>query len=311
MTLTLALILAGGLTVELKPDALAHSTEVVLSEVATVTGDDEQLVARAAALGVGYTPAPGFSRRLDRWTLRRELTQAFPGVELVFAGPESCRIAPDTRTVRSDELISAARIELGAAFGMSDVTYEAQPGVCDLEVPSGREGQVLRARLDGRAPQSGLVSVPVEILVDGEPYRTVYTSWKVEAWREAPVLVRDVGPGEQLTRALFERRRVRVGIGPGEAYLTEAAADGALAVRGLRAGATVSNTDVRRALMVRRGDTVQLQVRKGNITATSTGIAADDGYLGDKVRVVTTGQREVRAVILGRELVSIDLSTAR
>lgn len=310
MMITLALVLTSSLQVELKPEALARSTELVLSEVAEVQGEDSDLVRRAQALTVGYTPAPGFSRRLDRWALQRELTQAFPGVELSFVGAEACRVAPHTQTIRSTAIVQAAQKELQSAFGQSDVTYEPQPGIGDLVVPSGHVGAELRASFLPNRVTSGTVSVPVEVLVDGAPYRTVYTSWKVEAWREAPVLVRDVGIGEELTRALFKRQRIRVGV-TDQAFLTEGAAEGSTAVRALRAGTLVSSRDVRRALLVRRGDTVQLQVRKGSITATSTAVAADDGFLGDKIRVVTPSQREMRAVILGRELVSIELQSAR
>ena len=100
--------------VELKPPQRPRS------DVATITSDDADLVGRAQALSVGYTPAPGFSRRLDRWAVQRELVQAFPGVELSFAGSEACRVVPETRTVRSTDLVEAARAELAAGAGTAE-----------------------------------------------------------------------------------------------------------------------------------------------------------------------------------------------
>ena len=52
-----------------------------------------------------------------------------------------------------------------------------------------------------------------------------------------------------------------------------------------RAGAIVTDRDVQRAQLVKRGDVVQILVKKGAITARSTAIAAQDGFLGDRVRV--------------------------
>jgi len=308
MMLILTLVIAGGLHVELKPEAHVRGTELRLDEIALVESDDAALAERARAIGVGYTPAPGFSRRLDRWNLERELKKALPGVELLLDGADACRIAPMTETIPAAEILAAARAEVVSAFAASDVTYEVQTDARDLEIPAGREGHSLRTLLERGTPQSGLVSVPVEVRIDGELYRTVWTSWKVEAWREVPVLVRDVSVGESLSPALFRRDRVRVGLTNAGAHLTERAADGAVAVRNLRAGATVASRDVRRPRMVRRGDTIQLQVRKGNITATSMAVASDDGFLGDKIRVVTRSQNELRAVIVGRDLVSINLT---
>jgi flagella basal body P-ring formation protein FlgA len=307
----MTLILAGGLSVELKPEAKVRGTELQLGEIALVKSEDAELAERARLLSVGYAPAPGFSRRLDQWSLRRELQQVFQGVELEFGGAEACRIVPETQTVTSADLVAAARAELVSAFAASDVTYELQAEANDLEIPVGRSARTLNAQIDQNIPASGILAVPVEVRIDGELYRTVYTNWRVETWREVPVLVRDVSVGESLNTSLFRRDRVRIGVVNAGAHLTERAADGAVAVRNLRAGAVVASRDVRRPRMVRRGDTVQLEVRKGNIRATSSAVATDDGFLGDKIRVVTRNQNELRAVIVGRELVSIDLTGSR
>jgi flagella basal body P-ring formation protein FlgA len=69
---------------------------------------------------------------------------------------------------------------------------------------------------------------------------------------------------------------------------------------------------VRRAQLVRRGDLVQLQVKKGAVVARSTAIAAEDGMFGERIRVTTaSSKRELTAVVVGRESVEVVLERNR
>jgi flagella basal body P-ring formation protein FlgA len=59
---------------------------------------------------------------------------------------------------------------------------------------------------------------------------------------------------------------------------------------------------------VRNGETVQLQVRKGSITARGGAIARADGSAGDRIRLWTADRsRELSGTVIGRGLVEIDL----
>ena len=153
--------------------------------------------------------------------------------------------------------------------------------------------------------------MPVQVWIDGALYQTIWTSFQVDVYEALPVLVRDLRRGEWLAPNAVEMRRVRTTNALAGAPLASEAIAGALALRDMPAGTVLTDRDVQRARLVRQGDTVQLQVKKGAITARSTAIAKQDGAIGDRIRVTTNDRNlEITAVIVGRELVEVDLSRA-
>jgi flagella basal body P-ring formation protein FlgA len=289
--LTLLTLAAGSLRVELAPTAAVRGTELDVAAVARVTGDDQAAVAAAREALLGYAPAPGYSRTVERWQLVQELERALPGTRVEVVGAEFCRVSPQVELLTAERMLEAA--------------------LHPLAVPAGEVGVELRARTPDVEPRDGAVSVPVEVLVDGELYRTVWTSWNVGVWTQVPVLARDVRRGEELSLASFQVERRRVDLATQRGHLSETAASGALAARDLRAGSVVLERDVTRPRLVVRGRTVQLRVKKGAVVATASAIARQDGFLGDEIAVVTESKKEIRAVILGPDLVGIELAATR
>ena len=77
MMLTLQLlILAGGVSVELPSEAEATGTMITLGEIAEVTSADPAALAAVNGVELGYMPAPGYSRTLQRWKIERAVTLA-------------------------------------------------------------------------------------------------------------------------------------------------------------------------------------------------------------------------------------------
>jgi flagella basal body P-ring formation protein FlgA len=109
---------------------------------------------------------------------------------------------------------------------------------------------------------------------------------------------------------MFETRRMRVALQESGAWLTTDKLIGASASRDLAAGSTVVEADVKRAMLVRQGDTIELSVKKGPITARAAASALQSGSIGDRVRVATgAGGRAITAVVTGRGRVEVDLTS--
>jgi flagella basal body P-ring formation protein FlgA len=309
--LTLLTLAAGSLRVELAPAASVRGTELELAAVARVTGDDQAAVAAAGAALLGYAPAPGYARTVERWQIVQELARALPGTQIDVVGAAACRVTPEVELLTAERVLATAREALVRDLAAYDTSLEPAAGLHPLEVPAGDVGVELRARTPDVEPNSGAVSVPVEVLVDGELYRTLWTSWEVGVWTQVPVLAHDVRRGEELSFASFRVERRRVDLATQRGHLSEAAASGAVATRDLREGSVVIERDVTRPKLVTRGRTVQLRVRKGAIVATVIAVARQDGFLGDEIAVVTDSKKEIRAVILGPDLVGIELAATR
>jgi flagella basal body P-ring formation protein FlgA len=306
--MALATLLLSGLVVVLPPQVHVRGTELVLGAVAEVRGDDAALVERAKALELGWTPAPGYTRVLQNWQIEQKLATALAGTNVRFEGSAACRIAPETAHVAGSALAAKAQDELRSIFGTREIALVAQGQASDLEVPLGEKPAELRCAIERREQHAGSWSVPVQVWIDGTLYQTCWIGFAVELYDLVPVLAREVRRGEVLDGSALELRRTRISSDLGGEPLSCAALSGAVALHDLGAGSVLTARDVQRAMLVRNGDTVQLQVRKGAITARGSAIARADGTAGERIRVWTADKtRELTGTVIGRGLVEIDL----
>jgi flagella basal body P-ring formation protein FlgA len=306
--MALASLLLSGLVVVLPSEARVRGTELTLGALAQVRGDDAALVERAKALELGWTPAPGYARVLQDWQIEQKLAAALAGTSIRFEGSHACRIAPETARIAGSALAAKAQDELRSVFGTREVALVPQGQASDLEVPLGNKPSELRCAIERREQRAGSWSVPVQVWVDGTLYQTCWVGFAVELYDLVPVLAREVRRGDVLDASALELRRMRISSDLGGEPLSALALGGAVALHDLGAGSVLTDRDVQRAKLVRGGDTVQLQVRKGSITARGSAIAKGDGTAGERIRVWNSDKtRELTGTVIGRGLVEIDL----
>ena len=148
MMLTLQLlILAGGVSVELPTEAEATGTMITLGEIAEVTSADPAALAAVNGVELGYMPAPGYSRTLQRWKIERAVTLAAPDVEVTWAGEKACRVYPAVEMIRATDLYETARVAVAGLFEGEEVTIKASGTINDVSVPRGAVKAELRADL--------------------------------------------------------------------------------------------------------------------------------------------------------------------
>ncbi|MEM8710368.1 MAG: flagellar basal body P-ring formation chaperone FlgA [Planctomycetota bacterium] len=305
MLLATLLLSFGGVSVELPASATSAGLDISVAEVAKVTGDDEALVERVRAASLGYAPAPGYHRTLRADLIQASLRQALPGVEIDVSGAPRCRVTPEVHVVKGLDLQGAAAAAIRRSLAGLDA--DAKPGaVADVQVPRGQsEPRIVVAPLTGSV-FPGARSVPVQIWLDGQLYRTVVVTFQVSIWQRRAVLKRAVSAGEPLHAGLFKIERSAVETAAGMQALPLDALGGAVALKALPAGASISERDVHREVVVRRGDRVTVRVVKGGVAVSDMGIAQDAGRVGERIEVVlsSTG-RELTAAVRGPRSVEI------
>jgi flagella basal body P-ring formation protein FlgA len=307
--LALTALLVGGLTVTLPDAVTVKGSEIELAEVAQLSGDPA-LVTRARELSLGWAPAPGYQRTLHAAQVARRIRTALAGIDLTVAGSVTCKVEPEVQLVTSAQIEAAARGLLGERAGGRDLELLLLEQIEPVTIPVPEHGLEVVARLDRALLSSGPVQVPVELRVDGLPWRTVWTRWEAGLWADRLVLARDVQRGEVLTVHDLRRERVRLGAAQEAAAgkLEAVALDGAVALRDLTTGSVVSAGDVRRPVAVARGTEVTVELVKGPITASSLGTALESAAVGERIQVsLAGGTRTVQAQVIRRGLVRLVL----
>lgn len=309
LSLLLAKSLLAGVTVTLPVEAKVKGTEIELGELCSVAGLDAELVERVRALELGYAPAPGFSRLLTAERIRAELSKAIPGIEVRVSGERACRVWPQIEEIAPAVLEESARLELARAYQGKEATFTLAEPIASVKVPMGETNGRIVPRVSTGPVRSGIIGVPLDVLVDGVRYRTLWTSWRVDVWETRPVLTRPVRAGEELNPGLFGRARVQVGLLPSSAdALDPTQVLGAIATRDLVAGEGVTAHDVHRPAAITLGSTLFLRVKKGSIEARVSALALETGSVGQRIRVKTVeAGQELVATVVGRDLCEISL----
>lgn len=300
-----ALLLLAGVRVTLPVEARVTGAEILLGDIAAVSGDSPAEVARVRAVSLGYAPAPGHSRLLNALRIAGEIGEREPGVALVFDGVSACRVWPQVEALPGARIEEAARAALQRAFAGRDVTLAVAQPAADLTLPKGLNPAELRAELAESPARPGRVGVTVQVSVDGAAWRNVITAWDVEEWQVRPVLLREAAAGETIQAAMLEHRRVSVARG---AALHAGHLIGARLARPIEAGCALYDDDVVRELLVSTGASLLLEVRRGAVTARIPAVAEQDGALGDEIRVRPThGTHTLRAKVIARDTARVDM----
>jgi flagella basal body P-ring formation protein FlgA len=277
----------GQAEVRLKDAAVVHARHFTLADVAEVRADDPALGAALGAVRLGKSPRVGHAERLTAAEVQR-LVRAQLGARFGAAGE---RIA--WQGARATRLEIAAAAYDGAAIVAAAVAHatrslegaeiraaEAAPA---LLLPAGEV--TLRARDAGpaRRPYSRMV-VRVDVLLDGEFYRSVVVPLLVAQPAHALVARRALGAGQLVVAEDFETRPLDLAALRGEAALIEEAVGRPLA-RPLAAGEALLRGAVREPLAVNRGDVVTLRLKSGAVELESRALALSSGGVGQTVQV--------------------------
>jgi hypothetical protein len=195
LLLLLARTVLAGVTVSVPSEGWVRGTEIELGELCTVAGPDAALVARARALRLGYAPAPGFSRVLTQDRIREELARALPGCAIRVTGERLCAARPEVEELLPARLDATARREIERAFAGIPATFTLLERLEPVRVPRGHGPGGLEAVVSPAAGGSGTYGVTIGILVDGQRYRSLWTSWRVDVWETRPAVgARPAGP---------------------------------------------------------------------------------------------------------------------
>ncbi len=286
------------ITVALPAEATVSGSEMTLGEIAVITGELEGEVQDVKDFALGYAPSPGYSRVIQSWRVEQQLAKEFPSLQISFTGKDTCRVWPRTAVISPRELVAAARKSLeGQEFGR-DLEVSFRGELASETVPAGHFSRSVVGKPARGVASSGKVNVPVEILIDGEKYRTVWVTFDVTLYAELPVLRRAIPLGGRIKTSDVVMRRIEVSAGNTKDILQPSMLVGAIARRALANGQPVSARDVEREVAVKEGETVALEVSNGLVLVNTKVIALSSGFVGEviPVRTLSTG-KELTAIV--------------
>lgn len=287
--------------VSLKSLVLVRERQIALRDVADVTGGNEKEVGRLGSIRLGRAPRLGYTEELSVEEIRRRVRarSGEPSESIVWEGRtvkiETAAVGYDGRRIvefATDHVRHALpsgryeRVEIQPA--------EAAPAVY---LPAGEVSLKARDIAAARLARSR-VAVWVDVLLDGEFYRSVIIPLRLELFGPALVARKSLPRGHLTTPEEFEFRQLDLALLPAEAVASESALRRRLS-RALTAGDVLLETSLEERLAVGAGDAVILQLRNGAVQIESQAQALSAGAVGQIVKVRPgTSDAEILAEVL-------------
>lgn len=277
-----------------------------LGDIASVKASDEGQQKRLEGLELGRSPHLGIAMPLNERVILNQLERlGLTESQAVFRFPDTMTLKRQSQEVDMKNLRWEVERKLLKHYENQEgeVLVEAIQMPRGLTVPAG----YLEYETDFRFPRSGAgsVSFTVKVKVDGELYRRLSGTARVDV--ELPVLelTRSVGRGEPLGPHCWQVTTDRLSRLRG-APLGESDFQSVLAARRpLRQGEVLTRSMVEKKKALRRGDMVRLllESEKG-MRISTTGVAQESASVGDTVLVknAKSGQRVQGVVVSQRQV---------
>lgn len=225
----------------------------------------------------------------------------FFAVLAAVGAPAQAQRVPATDIVHAVELAVAERLKSAG----STARLQATGRVEDQQVPAGQL-RIEVGQTAGRWPREH-VAVPVRLWVDGRPIRSLTVWGEMHDIRTALVYAGDYPAHEMQTAVRFASASVDMICCAGEVPADRDEIGGTRLRHSVRTGQPVLRSDFEQMPDVLAQEQVTIQVSRGLVRVTTTGIALDDGRIGDRIPVRPDQSRvAVPSLVVAKERVTVD-----
>ncbi len=320
---------------EFRPRAEIESARVMLDQIAfcVPARTRHHDCAEVLAVDAGASPAPGKSARISRAAVLEIMTNEFPGTKIEVLGPESLFVTSRGIALADEALTVPFREQMDEVFsGASDFRIHVS-GIRIESRPQVRPGAVrcrfaqldlLKLRMaepSGASLESDLESLVTRIhngaqfnaqctqlgadsLESAEGAFFVQFLPRIIVERQMPVARRDLPAKSIFTNDDSVLAWVPWTRSAGRALRDASSLAGMSLIRQVQAGQMLMFSDFERPLAVRRGDSVQLVQKSGELTVSGNAVVVTQGAIGERVEVQSTAtKKRLRAVVLSNSTV--------
>lgn len=292
-----------------KPATTVRGLHVTVGDLCEITPTNAQTLS-ISQLRFGPAPMNGFSRAVTRADLIQSLVAN--GVQfqtITVSGSDEVLVQGVAIDVPQQDMLDAATTSLQALLTVEggDVEIEEPRRVRYVKAPPGRVSQDLRARVRGNKSNLTSAVVDVEIIVDGEVFKTVPLRYKLQRFQQVlkttGTVAKDQPLGPENTTLSREPMAQATGMFLGD--MGQVA--GMCARRNLRTNQRLTLGDIAPPALIHRGDIVTVVLTRGRVKVTAKAIADEDAPLAGRIRLTNMSSRtQLTGTVYGPGLVLIN-----
>jgi len=295
-------------TVILKKSAVVLGPIVTIGEIAEISGGYTDVIDKIKNIQLTPAPQPKVPLQISVQLVRHSLTQnRLLETDVKLAGSDNVLVSVDTVLVNADQLIETARKYLDERIqipeGTKIITLLRQPPAAII---APKRDCIVKVTPNIIGRLKGVVSISVGVYNGDRLFQMVPVQFNVRTFEPMVITTRTIQ-----CNAVIQETDVKRIIGESTKYNDDLITDAALVVgqevkRTIYSEQPVLQGDVLPPTLVKSGDVVEIEVVKGGITITGTGIARRNGRLGEVIPIARANQSAViQAQVVGEKKVAI------
>jgi flagella basal body P-ring formation protein FlgA len=294
---------AAPVTASLRQQVSVDRAQVELGDVAQLEGAAGDRAALEHVV-VASAPRVGYVQRLTPAMLAAALRKTGVHADIAWQGSPTVQVTTTAQRIPGADITRAVMAALSAADPHRDYVFNPVRAAEPVEVPA--RAFSLRVRPLDRNAFAPRVGVWVDVVVDGDVYRSVQVPVEVVQERAVLVAHADLRAGTAVGPDQFDTaRRNVVGAGPRVLDRLPGGARARLA-RPMRAGDVLTADKLMANDAVVSGDHVHVVARAGVAVIETDGVVMRGGASGDVVEVVTAHSAQpVSGILLDNHTVAV------
>lgn len=282
--------------------------EVLLSDIARITGSDSLLNQKLSDIIVGRAPLPGDSRRIERGAIHTRLKQnRIDPADLVLEMPDAISVS------RSCVTISAEKIKGMVSDYITKNLLNRNPdaAIKNIQVSDNLRLPVGTVSYEVSAPRNrelvGQVPLAVSFNVNGKLYKKVWANVTIEVLAEVVITKKPLGRHKPITEDDIMVLKMDLAKAPSDVITDPEAVLGKRTRRAIGSKTVLRANLVEFPPLVRRGDVVVIVAETRGLKITALGQVKKKGALGDRIPVMNFDSRKVLyARVMDANTVKID-----
>jgi flagellar basal body P-ring formation protein FlgA len=293
--------------ITLNPRASVEAQEYSLRDVAEITAADPLWARDLAEIKVGDAPPPGISKTVTRAELARYIVHKFPELNdrLAWGGADAVSIKSYGTNYDQQAVMNYAAQVLRNRItpGSERVEIETFERFDPVLLPKGKVTLQARDSHTGHL-FSKKMPVIVDVMVDGKFVRSVQIWFGVKVFHKVYTARFDMDKGYTPKIDDFETQTLDVTELGAAPVAVGKAPVGQRLKKMINSGAALTYNVLENAPAISRGQEVTIELKSGTIVLQSRGQAQSEARVGQIVRVKTSSNEAISAMVIAPGVVS-------
>jgi len=281
--------------ISLRNDVSLEGNDILLGDIAEISGDNTPFISALERMYIGAIPETNSGKRnfthAEIMLRMREL--GLDADSVVFEGSDISIVHPLLQIITGDQAVSAVEdfIRRHMPWEDNDVIITATRKPDDVNVVKGKvHYDVIPV---SRKQYIDKVRYCVVINVDGKIQKNVDVSFEIIVFKKVIMAIRTIRRDEMLTPSNVRLVRREIKSNTLDALSDPSRVIGMVASRNLQPQDIIKESYIKMPYLVRRREMVKVRLSSGALNIQTTGIAAENGCLGQYIKIKNPDSKKV------------------